>query len=208
VQTRRHGAGSSLLILGNDAHAWPEMYLDGVGWVTIDVYPEHSDEPPPPPVDDDLESTLGELARKDPTGGKAADPHTRLHIPWELIGELLAALVGSALAAAYAMKLFRRLRRGSTRTIYISVLDALSDLGLARAPGETREKHAQRIAVHAPTFARLTHEHLREALGAQPAPLANIRDLARHTRRELRRSLPFLRRVIAALDPAGWLRTR
>ena len=78
VQTKRRGAGSSLLVFGNEAHAWPEIYLDGVGWVTFDVYPEKSDEPPPTPVDGDLESMLGELARKDKTGGKAGDPNDAL----------------------------------------------------------------------------------------------------------------------------------
>jgi transglutaminase-like putative cysteine protease len=208
VQTRRHGAGSSLLVLGTDAHAWPEMYLDGVGWVTIDVYPEHSDEPPQPPVDEELETTLGELARKDPTGGHAADPHTHLQIPWGLLGELVLALVGSALAAAYVMKLARQLRRGSTRTIYIGVLDRLSDLGLGRQLGETRERHAARLADKAPTFAKLTREHLRGALGTSPVPLDQFRDLAKHTRAELRRSTSLWRRIGAALHPLGWLFTR
>src|SRR5262249_59532098 len=44
VQTKRRGAGSSVLILGNEAHAWPELFIDGVGWVTFDIYPERSDE--------------------------------------------------------------------------------------------------------------------------------------------------------------------
>jgi hypothetical protein len=208
VQTRRHGAGSSLLILGNDAHAWPEMYLDGVGWVTIDVYPEHSDEPPPPPVDDDLESTLGELARKDPTGGHAADPNTRLHIPWELIGGVLLAFIGGALAAAYVMKLSRWLRRGSTRVVYVGVLDTLAALGLRRQLGETREKHAARVAEQAPSFAMLTRVHLREALGGNAADVTHARELAKTTRRELRQAIPWWRRVKAAVDPVSWLFTR
>jgi transglutaminase-like putative cysteine protease len=211
VQTRRHGAGSSLLIVGNDAHAWPEMYLGGVGWVTIDVYPEHSDEPPAPPVDEELETTLGELARKDPTGGHAADPHTRLQVPWALLGESLLVFAAAGLLGAYTMKLARALRRGSGRTIYIGVLDRLSDLGYPRRLAETREKHAARLAELSPTFATLTREHLREALGAPPTsgiPLAKFRELARHTRAELRRSLPLPRRARAALHPLGWLFTR
>lgn len=208
VQTRRHGAGSSLLILGSDAHAWPEMYLEGVGWVTIDVYPEHSDEPPAPPVDEDLETTLGELARKDPTGGHAADPHTHLQIPWALLGDLVLAIVAAALAFAYGVKLLRRVRRGSSRTIYVGVLDRFSDLGYPRNLGETRERHAARLAELSPSFGKLTREHLRGALGAPPVPLAQFRELARHTRAEVRRSTPLLRRVRAALHPIGWLFTR
>jgi hypothetical protein len=208
VQTRRHGAGSSLLILGNDAHAWPEMYLDGVGWVTIDVYPEHSDEQPSPPIDEDLETTLGELARKDPTGGHAADPHTHLQIPWELLADLVLGLAGAALVLAYGIKLVRRVRLGSNRTVYVGVLDRFSDLGYPRQIGETRERHAARVAQMSPSFARLTREHLRGALGAPSIPLAQFRELARHTRAELRRSATFWRRVRATLHPIGWLFTR
>jgi protein-glutamine gamma-glutamyltransferase len=208
VQTRRHGAGSSLLILGNDAHAWPEMYLDGVGWVTIDVYPEHSDEQPSPPIDEDLETTLGELARKDPTGGHAADPHTHLQIPWQLLADLVLGLVGATLALAYGTKLVRRMRRGSNRTVYVGVLDRFSDLGYPRQLGETRERHAARVAQMSPSFAKLTREHLRGALGAPSIPLAQFRELARHTRAELRRSTTFWRRVRATLHPIGWLFTR
>ncbi|HRE90871.1 MAG TPA: transglutaminase-like domain-containing protein, partial [Myxococcota bacterium] len=58
VDTARRGSGSSLLILGDMAHAWPEIHLDGVGWVTFDVYPEQSDEPPPTAADQDLASVL------------------------------------------------------------------------------------------------------------------------------------------------------
>ena len=47
VQTRQRGGGSAILIAGNMAHAWPEIYIDGVGWMTFDVYPERSDEPRP-----------------------------------------------------------------------------------------------------------------------------------------------------------------
>jgi hypothetical protein len=92
--------------------------------------------------------------------------------------------------------------------VYVGVLDRLSDLGFARQPGETRERHAARLADRAPTFAKLTREHLRGALGATPVPLPQFRELAKHTRAELRRSTSFWRRLGALLHPIGWLFTR
>jgi hypothetical protein len=208
VQTQQRGAGSSLLVFGSDAHAWPEIYLDGVGWVTFDVYPEHSDEPPPSPVNGDLESVLGELARKDKTGGKAADPDSRLEIPWVLVLGGLGSFLGGVLVAAYATKLVRRARGSSQRLVYRGILDRLSELGERRAYGETREQHAARVAALAPTFVPLTQAHLREALGNSPEPLPYMQALANQTRAELRARTKFRRRVIAALDPIGWWFTR
>ncbi|MFT7579764.1 MAG: hypothetical protein ACI9MR_001430, partial [Myxococcota bacterium] len=51
VNTGNRAGGSNLLIMGNMAHAWPEIHLEGVGWVTFDVYPERSDEPPQQIID-------------------------------------------------------------------------------------------------------------------------------------------------------------
>jgi hypothetical protein len=211
IQTRHRGAGSAVLIFGNEAHAWPEMYLAGVGWVTFDIYPERSDEPPPVPFDEDLQSALGELARKDKTGGKAADPDTHFTIPWAAIGGTLAGLVGLLAAAAYAFKGVRRVRRSSHRLVYRGVLDRLADVGETRRYGETRERHAARVAAVAPSFAALTHEHLRLALGREAegaTALPRVRDLARQTRAELKQKSSFFARVWAALNPIGWVFTR
>jgi transglutaminase-like putative cysteine protease len=34
--------GSAILIPSGAAHAWPEVYLDGLGWVVTDVHPERT----------------------------------------------------------------------------------------------------------------------------------------------------------------------
>jgi len=217
VQTNKRAGGSSMLIMSSDAHAWPEVFVDGVGWVTFDVYPERSDEPPRPPVDRDLESVLGEIARKDPSGGRDEDPNAKaLEIPWAAIGwGTLWALAG-LLALAYAIKLARillpRLTPGRAgRHALRAAQDALSDVGVTRAFGETREAFARRAPAASPAFQALTAAHLRLALGdprAAVRPPSELAALAARARRELRRAQPWRRRLAGALNPIGWWFTR
>ncbi len=207
VQTQQRGAGSAVLIFANEAHAWPELYVDGVGWVTFDIMPERSDEPPSPHVDQDLESALGELARKDPPG--TLEDATPFELPWAALGFGALGLTGLALVLAFAVKVFRRLGRGSHRLVYRSVLDVLSDHGHARHKGESRERHARRLAARAPSFVPLTSAHLRLSLGRDdPEGRAQVDALARKTRAELRAHTPFLARVGALFNPVGWWFTR
>ncbi len=208
VQTRNRGAGSAVLIFSHEAHAWPELYLDGIGWVTFDIHPEKSDEPPMQHVDQDLESALGELARNDATGGKAP-PAPPLDIPW---AALFFGITGLALAMAYAIKVGSRKRRGSHRLIYRSVLDGLSDRGEVRHFGESRESHAARVARLAPSFVSLTAAHLRLAfrddLSGEASSATTLQQLADATAVELRRNTGWFIRARAVLNPIGWWFTR
>jgi protein-glutamine gamma-glutamyltransferase len=207
VQTQQRGAGSAVLIFANEAHAWPEMYLEGVGWVTFDIAPEHSDEPPAAHVDQDLEAALGELARKDPPN--TLDDDKPIVIPWELLGFIAGALAGSAVIGAFAVKVVRRGGRGH-RQVYRAVLDQLSDIGAVRERGESRERHALRLAAKAPSFVPLTAVHLRLTLrGDQDVTeRKRLEQLAAATRAELRRNVPFLTRLGGAFNPVGWWFTR
>ncbi len=207
VQTQQRGAGSAVLIFANEAHAWPEMFIEGVGWVTFDIAPERSDEPPSPHVDQDLEAALGELARKPPPD--TLEDSTPFVIPWALLGFGSLALVSGALVLAFGVKLVRRFGRGSHRRVYRAVLDALSDVGQPRRYGESREHHAQRLAARAPSFVPLTSAHLALAFGHDDAQArAQVDALARATRQELRRSTPFLLRLAGFFNPVGWWFTR
>ena len=62
AESERQG-GSSLLLMQHMAHAWPEVYVEGEGWMVADVYPERSLEPPFEPGDVELARLLGEMAR-------------------------------------------------------------------------------------------------------------------------------------------------
>jgi protein-glutamine gamma-glutamyltransferase len=213
VQTTKRSGGSSLLIMSDRAHAWPEIHLDGIGWVTFDVYPERTDVSPPTPVDYDLEKLLGELARNDKTAGVTPEG-TPLRIPWRAIALGLALLALAALLGAYLTKLYRRLApalaRGEARArrTYRAVLDRLSDLGEPRLPGETRERHAERLQAICPHLAELTRLHLASALGGRSSEPAEVTRLVGAVRAELRTNVPALRRALGLLNPVGWLRTR
>ncbi len=217
----RRGTGSSMLILGNQAHAWPEIYLDGVGWVTFDIYPERSDEPPQQIIDQDLANMLGEIARDDPSGGRASNPN-RTPFPWSSILWGLLALAGAAIALAYVVKVFRRLAPAfaGPATLHKASLraatDALADVGLVRDYGESRERFARRMANLSPSLSELTMQHLRAALGAPiqafgpegDAAHARVRALHRQVKAELRKNLAWHQRLLAALNPIGWFRAR
>jgi hypothetical protein len=221
VDTSRRGTGSSMLILGNQAHAWPEIYLDGIGWVTFDIYPERSDQPPQQIIDQDLANMLGEIARDDPSGGRASNPE-RKPFPWAMLGWVALIAAGGALALSYLVKLGRRLAPSlaSPETVHRAALraltDALADAGLVRDFGETREGFARRVGPLAPSLGPLTMLHLRAALGAprtgsgpeREAERTRIRGLLRDAQRELRKGLPWHRRLLAALNPVGWFRAR
>lgn len=210
VDTRRRSGGSNLLILGNMAHAWPEIHLDGIGWVTFDIYPEQSDEPPQQLIDQDLESMLGEIARDDPSGGRA-DPDAS-PFPFATIALVLLFAVLAFLVALYLVKLFRRVAprlgrdRDAHRLALRAALDALADLGLVRARGETREGFAARVVARTPSLAPLTMLHLRAALGPPdaPRPAAEARALHARVRAELRRAVPLHKRLAGAINPIGW----
>jgi protein-glutamine gamma-glutamyltransferase len=207
VQTEKRGAGSAVLVFANEAHAWPEMYVDGVGWVTFDIYPERSDEPPPQHVDQDMESAMGELARQEPP---PLDPDDKPFVmPWAAVGQGLGLLAMGLVVAAWVIKASRRGLSGEPMKVYRGVLDRLSDVGLARVYGESRERHAQRVTPLVPSFFSLTTSHLRYALREPDGTEAQrIKSLAAATVGELKRNLPWPKRLLLTLNPFGWTLTR
>ena len=205
VQMKKRAGGSSLLIMSNEAHAWPEIYLDGVGWITFDIYPEASDEPPRPAVDRDLESLLGEVARDDKSGGMRDEPlGSPFEMPWLALGYALLALFGAGLVGAYGVKLHRRVLAVEPYRVNV---DRLADLGITREFGETREAYSRRLHDRAPSFAALTDLHLRGVLGPRRDD-ARLAVLGRKVGQELRKSTPGFKRILGILNPIGWFYSR
>jgi hypothetical protein len=212
-ESNRRG-GSTILLRGGDAHAWPELYVTGYGWIVLDIAAERNLDPPGQGTDEDLQRILGEMARQ-------RDRPPQHHYGRDL-GYGLLSLLGAALAALYLVKLWRRARvtlstaRSLPRVGYRKALDLLAEAGIAREYGEPRERFAARVERVAPTFAKLTALHLSARLGDPAKNVAGAdalsrkqwRDGLKALRRELRAGTKRWRRVAGALNPASWLDAR
>jgi hypothetical protein len=165
-------------------------------------------------VDYDLEKLLGELARDDETAGLSPEGRP-LVIPWGVVLGTLALGGATLLLLGYLIKAYRRLaptlRRGGAaypRVAYIAVLDLLADLGASRQRGETRERHAHRLATMTPHLEELTRAHLAQTLGGHATDREVFASLVAAVHADVRQRVPRYRRYLAHLHPFGWLRTR
>ena len=205
------GNGSSLLIQGRDAHAWPEIYLGGQGWVVVDISPETSADEPEEGKDSQLQQMLGEMLRQSPEEQALRDALRQRYDFRPFFAWLALAVV----LLGYLTKLYRAFaphpQNGPRlyRVAYRAALDALSELGICRQPGESREDFARRAASFAPSFPELTAAHLGQALGSrQMAPPDKILELLGAVRVELQNSKPRWRRWLGSFDPFSWWRSR
>ena len=206
------GAGSAIMIRGGNAHAWPEIYLEGVGWTTIDPAPQQTLEDPLPNADQTLQSMLGEMMRR-----QAGEPdefqEDRRLLP--TLAQLLTALAAAAAAAALAalsVKVYRRALPAFVsgealyRVGYRAAMDRLAEVGFRRHHGESREHFAARVRSLVPSFEVVTEQHLRWALGSRRlGEPESLRGLARELGTELGRGVPTWRRALGWLNPFSWL---
>lgn len=218
-ESARQG-GSAMLLSGSNSHAWPEIYVTGVGWVVLDVAPQRSLDPPMSPPDPDLQRLLGEMARGEkplPQGEeKMLEPFVELArgLP-ALLGRTLLILLPSLLLFGYGVKLWRRLApawaplASVVRVAYRADLDRLSELSLRRQTGESQEAFAVRVVAQSPSFGLLTREHVAAYFGRNPrAERPRLRELSRAVRSELAGAINFRRRLLGALHPFSWLSSR
>jgi len=221
VEEAARQGGSALLISGEASHAWPEVYLEGLGWVVADVSPQNVISPPPQPPDPELQRLLGELARGQSVAPPDAEPllpelgrrvgHAALRA-----SELLGALALGLLLLLALVKIWRRLapafsREASlARVIYRAELDRLSDLALRRRRGESREAFAARLEALCPSFVALTELHVAAAFGSARAAAGRpaLRERAREVRAQLRAARPLWRRALGLILPWTWVLSR
>ena len=167
VDTRMRSNSSAVIIYGDRAHAWPEIHIEDVGWITFDIYPEHSDEPPPSLVSQSLESLFGEIARNQEQRGY----EPAFVFPWKQVYWGLASILIFCILIGYLITLIRWVRvlvganeqQGSWA--FILTLDRLASVGFVRRMGESREEYALRLHSVSPKLKELTYAHLRWALG-------------------------------------------
>ncbi|MCB9794916.1 MAG: transglutaminase family protein [Alphaproteobacteria bacterium] len=216
--------GSTLLVLDHQAHAWAELYLEGRGWVPIDVSPAEVLDPPAQPLDEQLIEQLSQMARgEDPDQGEEDEARPqdapRLSMPdlswvWPGLRAFLEGMLRSFLVlflpTHWGVKLWRRLTpafastKSAPRLSYRAALDRLSEQGLRRAEGETRERFARRVTPVSSSFRKLTDLHLRAALGAPgraSAPKAELRAAEAAVSLELRQATPTWRWLLGLLNP-------
>ena len=218
VDARFRGQSSSLLIRSNAAHAWPEIYLEGVGWVPLDISPAKSLVKPADPPDSGQQDLYGDLARKKGQMQAPDQPRNRINLQdWmrALLGVVARGLLGGLgllLLGLYAMKIWRRLEPRFARdpdvsvVAYRSALCVLADHGLVRGYGQSREGFAREMADVCPSLVPLTRLHVRRALGPRDAlpPRNELLALYDAVRAEIASCSRPLRRVTALLHPLGW----
>ena len=216
-ESARQG-GSSLLLSGAASHAWPEIYVDGYGWVVLDVYPERALDPPEPPMDPDLQRLLGELAR-----GASPLPISATDLPKlkELarhatltLATWLLLLLAATLVFLYSVKAWRRLSprwapaATLPRVVYRAELDRIAEVSVARSHGESRESFASRIREVVPSFESLTRTHISSAFGRARPDLVSLREDAEAVRVDIRRRFPAWKRFVGFITPWSWLRSK
>jgi len=208
------GEGTTTVTAG-DARAWPEIYLEPVGWIAMDVTaPQATDDPdahtpppPPPPADEPSEP---EPTATDAPVGLADEAATGSSFP--LVPLAVPALVAAALALVAALRLRRsRRRRAGTddvsrlRGAWRELLDAARLAGIRHEPQWTVATTVAVVsqAVAVPPEAHLVAAVNRAWYAAEPdaggAALATAQamDLARRARR----TAGWWRRLVWWVDP-------
>lgn len=226
-ESNRRG-GSTIMLQARDAHAWPELHIEGMGWIVLDIAAERNIDPPGSgsAPDEDLQRILGEMARQEPPNPQELPPRPNQPRPEthraRNFGYGLLAAVLLALVALYAVKLWRRVvpalasPRQLPRVGYRKALDLLAEAGLHRAEGESREAFAARVAARVPSFVEITAMHLSARLGdparaPQEHPWGSRGEWSTRLttlRRELPAAAPRWRRALGLLHPASWLDAR
>lgn len=107
VAESSRGGGSTIMIRSGDAHAWPEIYLEDIGWVVVDLSPQQTLDEPNSAADPDLQRMLGEMMRQEMS--EQEDFQQQVEPPWSLadLARYLAAILLALLVVAYAVKLYR-----------------------------------------------------------------------------------------------------
>ena len=215
--------GSVMVIRASDGHAWPELWIEGMGWVVLDIAAARNLDPPAQPLDEDLQEMLGDMARENPPEPLEPEPEEPLWpTMWRDLAGAGLALLLAALVALYLVKLWRWLiprfasGRHVPRVAYRAALDRLVEVGLAREHGETRERYAERLQQQVPVLRQMTEWHVAARLSDPQVPAEDRDELRRNLWREamfafstqLRSQVRWYRRLGGALNPISFFFTR
>ena len=216
VPLRHKGTSSSMLVREAEAHAWPEVFVQGAGWVVFDIYPRRSLDQQIPPPDPKLRQMMANLARKKQSWRqkrsqkqqkKKAKAAANSWSMWS--GFVWWCLLG-AFVALYALKYWRRnAYRWAAHPkrlflFYRGMEDRLSELGLRREFGETPGHFALRISEEIPSMRAMVNRMTALRLGSSLEHLQFRKGHERTLLNEYSQMRPTFRRFLAALDPISW----
>lgn len=221
----RNRRGSALLILSSTAHAWPEVWINGLGWYPLDVAPAVNLDTPEPPPDFDLQAMLAEMAREEGEPyeqPKEFDLRKFLKMIMGMVWSFLPWVIGAALFAAYGLKIERRLaphfekdEEARINALYKAALDRVGEAGFLRKFGQGRLAFSQENQQAVPSLLPLTKAHLSLTMGKKGSAtplerydLATIQKSYKDLGTDLARCTPAWRRILGLLNPLSWLWTR
>lgn len=216
----RDRRGSALMILSSRAHAWPEVWIEGLGWYPMDVAPQTYLDPPVPPPDFDLQSMLAEMAREEGEEYEQIEQVDLRQILRQIVAMMLAFspwLFGALLFLCYGLKLERRFgymfEKGENKihAYYKSAIDKTYDAGLYRDHGQGRLSFAEKHQNELPSLTALTRAHLAHRFGKEGSQKLDQKALQADFQEftaQLSRTVPLWRRVLGALNPIGWYFSR
>jgi transglutaminase-like putative cysteine protease len=163
------GADGKWHVSGKEAHAWPEVYLSGYGWVAFEPTPgrglpgaeDYTRVTPPAPVDTTVNTVpdtippVDELPPPADVGAPAAPLPAQPSVagPRMAVSGLLAVLATLYLAGVPLAKRRRRRRRRDAATtpadrVLVAWAEATEDMaaaGMAAKPEETAAEFAHRV---------------------------------------------------------------
>ncbi len=226
VPAENRAGGSALLIQAVNGHAWPEIYLQDVGWVIVDPSPAQTLVDMSVDPQDALQQLLGDMLRDDASLQEFLLSQQGGGLSLASVARLASASLLALLLAAYLIRLGRLAApalcspRSRYRHGYRASLDRLAAYGITRRYGESREAFARRLSAQLPALEQMTSTHTANALGhsGRGSTLAIAASGASDTafwqaqeqalKRQLQQTHPLWRRAVAGIHPVPWLRSR